>query len=365
MISLGYPIHFVTGPDFQASVEALGATFVPIEGSEPGLLPPDKLAIFLSLQGKPEQEVFAIKTAFIEPIPAQHRTLQATFTALREEFGQDTRIVYVNDGTFAGLAPVLAGLKGVRPDAAISIGLAPYTGASNDSFPVNSRRHPDTSVSSSTIHFEAHARQNLAYPDREWNAHVQQKFADMGTTTPWPSLYDMWTSASDAHLQYGVPEFEYPRKDYRPRMKFLGAPASVGISEHQLPVWWDEVLEAQRAGKHIVAVTSSSVVFDTQALIIPALEAFGNRDDVLVIATLVTSDVEGLDVKIPKNARVAKFIPLDLALPFVSLHVAEPGYKLTQNVAIGFGACHQWWIWHCPTRSPLWRSDDCVGSWAG
>jgi UDP:flavonoid glycosyltransferase YjiC (YdhE family) len=47
------------------------------------------------------------------------------------------------------------------------------------------------------------------------------------------------------------------------------------------------------------------------------MEAFGEREDVFFVATLVTSDVNTLDFSIPENARVAKFIPLDLILPYV------------------------------------------------
>jgi len=122
----------------------------------------------------------------------------------------------------------------------------------------------------------------------------------------------------------------------------------VGIAEHSLPEWWGDVLEAKAAGKTVVAVSSSSVVYDTGALIKPALEAFGGRENVFVIATLVTSDVEMLDFAIPANARVAKFIPLDLALPDVRIPNVAGAYVFAETEA-GRRFGHERRIRHHPT----------------
>jgi UDP:flavonoid glycosyltransferase YjiC (YdhE family) len=316
LIKLGYPVTLLTGPDFKDYTESIGATYVPIEGKGPGMMAEDKMSTFLSLQGD-ELEIFAFKTVFIDEIPAQHRTLQRTFNGIREKYGQEQPLIYIGDCSFGGIVPVMLGAPGIRPDAAIGIGIAPYAASSNDTFPFRSGRHPDTTADSKRIHFDAQQEQYRGYPDREWNKHATGVLHQMGAKRSFPSMFDMFFMASDTFLQYGVPEFEYPRSDLRPDLRYLGAPVAVGIAERTLPTWWDDVLEAKKAGKHIVAVTSSSVVFDNNALIVPALEALKGRDDVLVIATLVTSDVKQLDFEIPENARVSKFIPIDLALPEV------------------------------------------------
>jgi UDP:flavonoid glycosyltransferase YjiC (YdhE family) len=316
LIKLGYPVSFLTGPDFKDYVESIGATYVPIENKSSGLMAEDKMATFLSLQGD-ELEIFAFNTIFIDEIPAQHRTLQRTFQEIRDKYGQEQPLIYINDFSFGGVAPVMLGAPGIRPHAAISIGLAPYPGVSNDTFPFRSGRHPDTSANSKQIHFEAQQAQYTKYPDKEWNKHLREVLHKMGTTKSSPSLFDMFITTSDTHIQYGVPEFEYPRSDLPSKVKFAGAPIAVGIAERALPDWWDDVLKAKKAGKLIVAITSSTVVFDNNVLLKPALDALKSRDDVLVIATLVTSEVEQLDFKVPENARVSKFIPIDLALPEV------------------------------------------------
>ena len=346
LIGLGYPVSFISGLEFKDYIESIGAEFVQIEGSGPGMLSDEEMATFVTLGGD-ELEIFATKAIFIDKIPAQYRTLQRTFTDIKQKYGEDTKLILLQDCSFGGLTPVMYGAPGTRPAASISIGLAPYPIASNDTFPFRSGRQPDTSPDAQIIHFEAQKQQYEHPIDKVVNEALNFVLKDMGAVQTTPSIYDMFGLASDIYLQYGVPAFEYQRSDIRPNLQFMGAPVSVGIAERALPEWWDDVLEARKAGKHIVAITSSSVVFDNNALVIPALEALSTRTDVLVIATLVTSDVDNLSIKIPDNARVAKFIPLDLAFPYVRisfLHKLPHTYAAQVSVLIsngGYGTVQQ------------------------
>jgi UDP:flavonoid glycosyltransferase YjiC (YdhE family) len=319
LISLGYPVSFITGTEFKDYIESIGATYIPTEGQGGALMSDEDMGTFVGLQGN-ELEVFAFKTIFIKTIPAQYRTLQRTFSDLKNRYGKDQKLIYIFDASVLGLAPVMLGAPGIRPHASIGLGIAPYVASSNDTFPFRSGRQPDTSPDSQRIHFEAQQAQYRDHPiDTPVNKELNTVLKELGAKQNTPSLYDAIALSSDIYLQYGVPAFEYKRSDWRPHLSFMGAPVAVGIADRKLPEWWDDVLAAKKAGKKIVAVSSSSIVFDTHALIKPALEALGERDDVFVIATLVTSDVENLDFKIPQNARVAKFIPLDLVLPFVRI----------------------------------------------
>ena len=182
LIDLGYPVIFIAGPEFEDYVESIGATYVPIEGQGPSLMNESQMAQFLILEGD-EREIFAFKQVFLDEIPPQHRTIQRTFTQIRKDYGPDQPLIYIADCSFAGIAPVLKGAPGIRPDAAFSIGLAPYSGASNDSFPFRSGRHPDTSPDSKKIHFKTQQAQEKMYPDTEVNNHVHKVLADMGATS--------------------------------------------------------------------------------------------------------------------------------------------------------------------------------------
>jgi UDP:flavonoid glycosyltransferase YjiC (YdhE family) len=319
LMMLGYPVTFITGPEFKDYVEKIGATFIPIEGQGNQIMSDEDFATFVTLSGA-DLEVFAFKNIFIKTMPAQHRTLQRTFSVFREKYGKDQKIVLVSDSSFAGPAPVLLGAPGIRPDIAIGVGLAPYVGSSNDTFPFRSGIYPDTTSESQRIHWEAQKAQYESHPiDTPVNEAMRTALKEMGAKQETASFYDALALAPDVYLQYGIPAFEYKRSDWRPNLEFIGAPVAVGIADRELPDWWDDVLEAKKAGKHIVAVSSSTVVYDTKALIKPAMEAFGGREDVFFMATLVTSEVDTLDFEIPANARVAKFIPLDLILPHVRI----------------------------------------------
>ncbi|KAF1941841.1 UDP-Glycosyltransferase/glycogen phosphorylase [Clathrospora elynae] len=332
LVNLGYPVSFITGPSFKDYVESIGATYIPIEGAGLDMMSDEDLATFISLPTGPEMEAWSFKTIFIKTIPAQHRTLQRAFSDFRAKYGEEQKLIYIFDCVMAGISPVMLGAPGIRPDAAIAIGLAPYMASSNDTFPFRSGRLPDTSPLSRQIHFEAQRLHNKEDPvEAPVNEALHAVLDDMGTTKFKPGLFDMITQSSDIYLQYGIPAFEYSRSDIRSNFEFIGAPVAVGIADRKLPEWWDDVLQARKEGKHIIAVSSSSVVFDTNALIKPALEAFKDRSDVFVIATLVTSDVETLDFQIPGNARIAKFIPLDLALPYVSVLISNGGYGTVQQ----------------------------------
>lgn len=316
LIALGYPVSFITGPEFKDYVESIGATFIPIEGATHAMMSAEDLATFVRLSGD-EQEVFALTTLFVKTLPAQHRTLQHAFSGIHEKYGKNQKLIYLFDCSFNGLSPVLYGAPGIRPDVAVAVGVVPYPAASNDTYPFRSGQLPDTSPDAKSIHHEAQKLQYEHPIDKPTNAAMKAQFAEMGAKQTPPSIYDMMGLSSDIYLQYGIPGFEFERSDIRPNLRFMGAPVAVGVVEPALPKWWDDVLEARQAGKHIIAVTSSSVSFDTNALIVPALAAFKDRNDLFVIATLVTSDVNHLNIQIPENARVAKFIPLDLALPEV------------------------------------------------
>lgn len=56
------------------------------------------------------------------------------------------------------------------------------------------------------------------------------------------------------------------------------------------------------------------------------LETLKHREDILVVANLVVREVDGIHVEIPANARVAKFIPIDLLLQHVDVLITTGDY---------------------------------------
>nr|WP_277425547.1 glycosyltransferase [Deinococcus psychrotolerans] len=125
-------------------------------------------------------------------------------------------------------------------------------------------------------------------------------------------------------LQPSVPAFEYPRSDLPPQLHFIG-PLIPEPPARPLPTWWPDVLASQRP---VVLVTQGTLATNPRQLIIPTLEALAN-EDVLVIAAGVR-DAAALG-PLPKNVRVADFVPFFQLLPHVSAYVTNGGYGGVQQ----------------------------------
>jgi hypothetical protein len=116
----------------------------------------------------------------------------------------------------------------------------------------------------------------------------------------------------------GIPDYEYPRTDLPSSFEHIGVLPTIGLQEEwRKPDWWDEMVDAHGQGKTIIVLTNSSAEFNIEETIFPALEGLKNRESTLVITTLVNFEPDQLEHKYPANARVARFIPLNLVLQYV------------------------------------------------
>lgn len=111
------------------------------------------------------------------------------------------------------------------------------------------------------------------------------------------------------------------------------------------PDWWGDVARAKQDRKRIVVVSQGTVETNLEDLLLPTLEALKGRDDVLVIAsTVVAEPDETPGYRVRGNARVTKFVPYDLLLPYVSQNSAHtPLYTHDPQVDVlvnngGYGA---------------------------
>jgi len=121
------------------------------------------------------------------------------------------------------------------------------------------------------------------------------------------------------YLQPTVPSFEYPRTDLPESVHFIGPLLPNLKADFQTPAWWDDV---EHARKPVVLVTQGTIATQADELIEPTLQALAN-EDVLVIATV---DPKLLNIPIPANVRMEKFIPFDKLMPHVDVMVTNGGY---------------------------------------
>lgn len=330
LISLGYPITFVTGSEFQSKIEALGATFERLDGPDSLFLPQD-LEEWFAMPPGVDKETFPALKSFIDAIPAQKDTIQRVLKRTRDVYGPQQPLIVISDFSLLGLAPVVYGGPGIRPDAAIGIGLSTLSLESADTMPWNSGLPPSIAPNATAIHAAAQAEDADRPSNIKLNTALKAQLSSLGVKRPvdeLPSFGGMMSTMWDHLLPLGVPEFEYPRSDLRANVSYLGFPQAVGIgAEYQrLPDWWDDIAEAKKQGKKIIAVSQGSAYPELNNLIYPTLEALKGREDVLVAASLVVKEPSEVEVIVPENVRVAKFVPFDVLLSQVDVLITAGGF---------------------------------------
>ena len=318
LVKRGYPVTFMSNEAFKDQVERSGATYVQLEGFQTEMCAPEDLAKFMAMQDEEEKEVGIIKAVFIKYLPGWRRTFQRTLRDLN-----DVRTVWLHDGSFAVNGPSFRGAPGLRPHVDMAVGIVPIVRASNYTYPFKWGKVPETGADAAEKHFAAQQKQDEEYMFKTLNYELDNVFRQLGATAPSGRFMDSLLDLNDLWLAMTIPEFEYPRPDWEHKVEFVGMTTTVGVENQQMPRWWNDVLEAKKAGKTIIAATASSMDFDPAHLVLPAMDAFRNRDDVFVVSALVNFDPETVKFDVPANARLAKFIPMPEFLPHVS-HLPKP-----------------------------------------
>jgi UDP:flavonoid glycosyltransferase YjiC (YdhE family) len=339
LAELGYPIRLICGRVFETYISSLhpNIDFVPALGNDDKMSEED-IQTWLSLPSGEEREMFAMKRVLVDAMPEQHETIQAEAQRFREEFGDRKPMIALFDQTATGHFPILCGAPGIRPDANVGISLAPLTIDSNDTFPFRSGKVPHTGPDARAVHWAAYQERDRNPFSIELDGAFVDKLREMGCTrdTTYPNLQQAMNSEPDYLMTLGIPEFEFPRSDIRKDIRYFGAFKKVGkgsTSEEKpaLPSWWDDIAKAKQDGKKILAVSQGTVSMDPNEMVLPTLDALKDRDDILLIATFVSSepeDVPGLNL-VPENTRVAKFVPYDELLPLVSPHCQASSLQKT------------------------------------
>ncbi|KAH7071542.1 hypothetical protein BKA63DRAFT_419549 [Paraphoma chrysanthemicola] len=333
LADLGYPITFITGRVFEQEVGNLHAniTFQPIIGQPDKLSVEDYQVLKTLKPGSVEERVFLETKAVVEGMPDQHDTLQRVFSGFREAHGSSKPLISLYDLPFGGHIPILLGAPGIKPDASVALSCHPLTLDSVDTYPFHMGKRPQTSSDAASIHHEANQRHNMDDATRNITEAFWRKAKDLGSVEihDWHTYHTM-AFVPDHLMVLGVPEFEYPRSDLRPNVHYFGTfprNKQQKSSDHDLPEWWDDIAVAKTAGKKIVAVSQGTLGTNMGDLLLPTLEALKDRDDILVIATTVAVEVKDVpNLVIPKNTRVAKFVPYDLLIPKLDVLVNNGGF---------------------------------------
>lgn len=316
LVARGHEVTVLTGSRFRDSVEAAGAR----HRSLPGIADFDDRVIQDHLPDRDRYRGIAkveydVQRIFVHPLAAQFRALEA----LVEELAPDAVLV---EAAFMGVLPMLLDHPASRPPI-IAVGVIPLSQQSVDTAPGGLGMAPRSGALGRLRNRVLNAVITKVV-FRKTQALADGTLRELGRPALPQFLFDA-TELCDRFLQLSPAEFEYPRSDLAPNVRFVGTvlPASPGPTE--LPDWWHE-LDGDRPVVHVSQGTIDNKDFGR--LIRPTLDALADRD-VLVVAATGGRPVAELG-PLPENARAAEFLPYDLLLPKTDVFVTNAGFGGTQ-----------------------------------
>jgi MGT family glycosyltransferase len=306
-----HEVFWYTAPQFAELATGAGATFLPS-----GVLP-DFADRLHSVAGRPGLAGLnrLVLELFLRPIPAFVADLVSVFDTVRPD-------VVVADSSFrAGLF-----LAEQRKTARVAYSAGPLNLSSRDTAPFGTGLPPATSAVRRLRYRAMYWKmRNITF--REGQRTLTRIRADMGLPRL-PGYFIDWAAlVADRYLQSGIPEFEYPRRDLPPSVRFVGPTQPVRMDVDRRPPWWPELDAARRAGRPIVFVTQGTIATDPGNLVLPTIAALAGKD-LLVVATTSGTDPEDVlpAAARPDNVRMAAFVPYDELLPLTDLVVTNGGY---------------------------------------
>ncbi len=325
LVKTGHDVVGLSANAMRDRIEAAGARFrafppdADLDFRDVDAVFPERKTIPLG----PEQMLFNLARAFIEPLTAQHEGLKEVL----RDFPAD---VIIGDNFLFGILPMLLGPRSERPPVILCgtsflhcqrddgaphfVGLAPACGEAQ--------------------------RQEYAAIAREYDKAVydpadrmlNQVLARLGVgPLPMP-VVDAVVNLPDRYLQLSVPGFEFPRRQMPASVRFVGA---LPIIPNQAPIPpWAKDLDGARK---VVLVTQGTVAnHDFRHLVAPTLAALADEKDTLVVATAGGRNVDAIPGPIPNNARLASYLPFEWILPKTDVFVTNGGYG-SVNQALSFG----------------------------
>ena len=316
LVSRGHDVTMLTGSRFHDAVTATGAAHRALGGIAdfddrrmPEHLPDrDRHRGIGRLQ-------YDVQTIFVRTVPDQFRAVEAAMAEVRPD-------AILVDAAFAGILPLLLDDPATRPPV-LAVGVVPLSQSSPDVAPyglglapmrgaVGRLRNRVLNVLVQRVLFRA--TQRLA----------NETMRSLGRPDLDAFVLDL-SRRFDRFLQLSPAEFEYPRSDLSPNLRFVGTVLPPAPVAGELPAWWGE-LDGDRRVVHVTQGTIDNADFGR--LVRPTLDALAGGDVLVVVAT-GGRPVEELG-PLPANARAAEFLPYDLLMPKVDVFVTNAGFGGTQ-----------------------------------
>jgi MGT family glycosyltransferase len=319
-----HDVRFITASVHKDRVEATGAQFIPFQGRANIDLSDINRAFpaRLHMMGL-DMLRYTWERVFFDPVPDQCATLREALAAF------DADIIIAESFCF-GTLPLLLDRHRKRPPV-MHYGVSYLQYRRDDGAPLHAGYPPARDETERALY-----RQRAAEVDARLTGpacrYLNARLAQAGAPPLYMNPFDAAITLPDIYAQATVPQFEYPRRELPPSVRFVGTLDHDNVGG-ALPDWAYEV----DGSRHVVLVTQGTVAnADLGQLIAPTLAALADETDVLVVATTGTRSVHELPGPIPANARVVSYIPFDWLLPKVDVVVSNGGYgTVTQALKHG------------------------------
>ncbi len=317
LVDRGDRVTVLSGADRADQIRAVGAT--------PATLPPQgdlDLALLESDSGREETSGirrlnFDVVRLFVAPMPHQAK-------ALSELLAQKRFDVILADYGFFGVLPFVLGQRSARPPVLL-YSTTPLMLSSRDTAPAGLGLPPSTSA------FGRMRNRTLNVLSQKVLLRQSQKAANYQlhrlNSRELPTFLLDSGVLADRLIAPTVPEFDYPRGDLAPSVRYVGMVHPSPTVRFRPPVWWPK-LDGDRPVVHVTQGTVDNT--DFSRLLQPTIEALAD-ENVMVVATTGGPHVSELDFTLPPNTYVADYLPHDLLLPKVDVMVTNGGYGAVQR----------------------------------
>jgi UDP:flavonoid glycosyltransferase YjiC (YdhE family) len=332
LVKKGYTCVFVGGRQFEAQINAAGASFIetapmvfdPHRG-EP--LPPPGVPCSLQI----------LRNIFLEHAPAQFETLKESMRLVKDAHPRRDVIILYDPSCMAVIPFRLGATLPVgyeRMPKVVGFNTSCNLSSSVDTAPFETSLPPARSAEDRNKYAAIY---NEFLPDsrkliQEANTVFRRLGATRNLSDDW--LVDSIMSAPDIMLQACSPSLEYPRSDASARVRYIGGlPLKAVDPAFSYPNWWEEVKlhstlpPSSPEKKRIVFVSQGTASLKYDELVGPSLIGLAGREDLLIIVTLGSKGAQYPgEVAADKNTRIIDYLPYDAILPIVDVFVCNAGY---------------------------------------
>lgn len=309
----GHDVRWYTGKSYASKIEKLG---IPIylfnQAQEITVHNIDK--VFperKKINNHVQKIIFDICTYFIDRATEFYEDIRE----INKGFDFD---VLVCDSAFTGMAFVREKLR----KHTVSVGILPLCESSKQLPPPIMGLTPATTFTGKVVHaFLRYLTDRVLF--KKPHALIRRQFEKQGMSTNGKNLFDVQIDKSTLFLQSGTPGFEYPRDKMSRQIHFIG-PLLPHPQEqyYQLP-FEDKIHRYEK----VLLVTQGTFEGDVNKLIIPAIEAFKNTSNLLIVTTAGWhTDMLKQRYKAFDNVVIEDYIPFSEIMPHTDVFISNGGF---------------------------------------